>query len=379
MMATQVFNCPNCGAPLDVDGSGVTMRCPYCDTSVVVPAELRPKLPADLPQPIQETAFTLTPSQVAAAAQQRRSRYLLWGILGAALLFVLALIIIPSLLNTRSTKMGAESVDEAIQRNSPPLATSIIGPTEVSALPTPTSTPDFAHLVNTFGFSGIGPGLLNQAEYIAIEGTGTLYVADYRDGRIQAFDPEGNYLHGWQVGYGETSIYGMAVAYDGTLYVASGGDIYRYEGSSGKGLGKLDYEKGKEFGDLAALPDGGVLGVWYEGRWRLITSLEGHRDDLVWFDAEGNVVRVLESFISGQTDDAALDTKVAVDGLGTIYALSRFDSTVFKFTSQGKYVDRFGETGSDPGQHPSTPQDAEKMAKFCLPIGKGGAGGGRWL
>ena len=36
-----IFNCPTCGAPLDYAGSGDTMRCPYCNNSVIVPAELR--------------------------------------------------------------------------------------------------------------------------------------------------------------------------------------------------------------------------------------------------------------------------------------------------------------------------------------------------
>jgi len=35
------FNCPTCGAPLDYPGNGDTMRCPYCNNSVIVPEELR--------------------------------------------------------------------------------------------------------------------------------------------------------------------------------------------------------------------------------------------------------------------------------------------------------------------------------------------------
>jgi ribosomal protein L7/L12/sugar lactone lactonase YvrE len=36
------FNCPNCSAPLDVDGDGsATLRCPYCHASVITPEELR--------------------------------------------------------------------------------------------------------------------------------------------------------------------------------------------------------------------------------------------------------------------------------------------------------------------------------------------------
>lgn len=35
------LNCPTCGAPLDYSGNGGTLRCPYCNNSVIVPEELR--------------------------------------------------------------------------------------------------------------------------------------------------------------------------------------------------------------------------------------------------------------------------------------------------------------------------------------------------
>src|SRR5262245_42903758 len=35
----QSFNCPNCGGALDYAGSGRTMKCPYCATTVPVPEE----------------------------------------------------------------------------------------------------------------------------------------------------------------------------------------------------------------------------------------------------------------------------------------------------------------------------------------------------
>jgi elongation factor Tu len=39
---TEKFACPSCGAPLDYDGSGYpSMRCPFCNSAVVVPAALR--------------------------------------------------------------------------------------------------------------------------------------------------------------------------------------------------------------------------------------------------------------------------------------------------------------------------------------------------
>ena len=40
------FNCPNCSAPMDVVGDGsTTLRCPYCNTSVIIPEELRVSKP----------------------------------------------------------------------------------------------------------------------------------------------------------------------------------------------------------------------------------------------------------------------------------------------------------------------------------------------
>lgn len=36
----QSFNCTNCGGALDYGGSGRTMKCPYCGTTVEVPEAL---------------------------------------------------------------------------------------------------------------------------------------------------------------------------------------------------------------------------------------------------------------------------------------------------------------------------------------------------
>jgi outer membrane protein assembly factor BamB/uncharacterized Zn finger protein (UPF0148 family) len=350
-VAAQEFNCPNCGAPLDYQGTGTTMRCPYCETSVVIPAELRsqPK-PVQIRElfqssgTIQSTVIHIDQPEAAAAGSKKRTGCLVGIVLVSVLVFVGSIIAVSSLIKTRSSEMAPKEYEQSyLVPTQVPMATEV-------PVPTILPTPDFAHLVTTFGSSGIGPGLLNDSRYITVDGSGTVYVADYQDGRIQAFDPDGKFLHGWQVGDAKTVIYGLTASHAGTVYVSYEGDIYRFEGSSGKALGKLDYESGQEFGDLAALPDGGVLGAWYEGRWGIITSLEGHRDDLVWFDAEGKTVRRLESAISGQTGDTALDTTLAVDGLGNVYALDEYDREIFKFTSQGKFVDRIAVQSSDPNQ-----------------------------
>ncbi|HKO63020.1 MAG TPA: hypothetical protein VJV03_17805, partial [Pyrinomonadaceae bacterium] len=45
-----------------------------------------------------------------------------------------------------------------------------------------------------------------------------------------------------------------------------------------------------------------------------------------------------------------LDTKVAIDGLGNIFALGTFNNGVFKFGPDGKFLTRFGDAGEQPGQ-----------------------------
>jgi uncharacterized Zn finger protein (UPF0148 family) len=350
-VAAQEFNCPNCGAPLDYQGAGASMRCPYCETSVVVPAEMRPQAkPVQIGElfrssdTVQSTVVTIERSDAAASDVKSRTGCLVGTILASVLILVGSMIAVSVLVTNRSNEMGSKEYEQSYAAPTQvPLATEV---------PVPTSIPtqNFARLVTTFGSKGIGPGLLNDARYIAVDGGGTVYAADYQDGRIQAFDADGKYLHGWQVGDAKTVIYGLTASHAGTVYVSYEGDIYRFEGSSGKALGKLDYELGQEFGDLAALPDGGVLGAWYQGRWGIITSLEGHRDDLVWFDAEGKTVRRLESAISGQTGDTALDTTLAVDGLGNVFAMDEYEREIFKFTSQGKFVDRIVITSRDPNQ-----------------------------
>ena len=71
----ETFDCPNCGAPLDNPGGDSMVRCPYCNTSVVVPKSLRAK-PA--PEPAAPSVQPVLPQQAepsyGSAAADRRAR-----------------------------------------------------------------------------------------------------------------------------------------------------------------------------------------------------------------------------------------------------------------------------------------------------------------
>jgi hypothetical protein len=93
------------------------------------------------------------------------------------------------------------------------------------------------------------------------------------------------------------------------MSIVQRGKVLRFEGASGKQLGELQYSGGSGFDDIIAAPDGGLVGAWYE-----------NRDDIVRFDAEGHAIRTIKAAISTASGESELNTRVAIDGLGNIYA-----------------------------------------------------------
>jgi sugar lactone lactonase YvrE len=216
--------------------------------------------------------------------------------------------------------------------------------------PTPAPTPAFATAALTFGGEGMGPGKFTDGRSIAVDGSDRIYVGEYTGGRVQVFDATGKFLTQWFAGNADTLLLGFAVDREGTVYVADGHNISRFHGPSGKPLGKLWYDGGPRFAELATTPNGGLVAFWYERREGIFTSREGAREDMVRFDAQGDVVGVTSAPISSQTEQVELDNYPAVDGRGNIYVLGTYSSAVFKFTSEGKFVNRFGNRGNEPGQ-----------------------------
>ena len=143
---------------------------------------------------------------------------------------------------------------------------------------------------------------------------------------------------------------GFAVDRDGVVYVADGGDIARWDGKTGKTLGKINYSGGPGFGELALAPDGSLYAMWYERRNGIFTSVEGAREDLVHFDANGKVLNVVKGVISSMTDNVELDNAVAVDGRGNVYLAAQFEQTIFKFDPAGKFITRIGSSGEGASQ-----------------------------
>jgi tripartite motif-containing protein 71 len=196
-----------------------------------------------------------------------------------------------------------------------------------------------------FGARGINPGEFNDPRAITIGMGGTLFVADYQGGRVQRFDAGGSYLGSWELEQ-DRVIKAMAADRNNNLYVVQAGDLKRYDQSSGSLLGTLDYQSSNlvAFDDVATATNGDVVAV-------------NHFGELVRFDSAGNLLQLMPI---EDVADAVSFSKVAVDGVGNVYVLGRYEDAlgdrhdgVFIFNNRGQFVQRFGQKGDGPGDFTS--------------------------
>jgi DNA-binding beta-propeller fold protein YncE len=312
------FQCPKCGAPVnyqrDVVGANLTARCSYCNSSLSVPTAMRPA------QVI---------SQVNIDLRNTGNKAIKWIVL---LILVPIIVVVVAVL-----AMGGFM---AFRTTSPVTRAPIIPTPPRGLVPSggKTATSSFATLMMKFGEEGIGAGMFKDARAIALDGEGKIYVGEYTGGRVQVFDRDGKFITQWMVDP-KMPLRGLAADRKGSVYVVQSGKITRHQGDDGSSQGELAYAGGWGFDDLHTTPDNGLVAAWYK-----------NRDDIVKFNAAGQVVQTIRQAISGASGDSELDTKVAVDGLGNIYALGSFNNAVFKFGPDGKFLTRFGDAGDQPGQ-----------------------------
>jgi hypothetical protein len=346
-MANVTLNCPNCGAPVEYDGSDIpALKCSFCGTTISIPAEMRPAKPARVIEYVPSSAY----QSVYPVKGRGRPATL---IVVVVVLFVIVMVGVTALVPIFITTSALSVVNSQVES----VTTQIVGavtqaPRQPTAHPTattaPSATPGYEVPGITFGQKGINPGQFSNSRFIATDGTSTIYVADDNGGRVQAFDMNGKYLYQWKVGTAKTIIEGLAADRSGGVYVAFDADILHVNGKTGEILGKLSSPRGGEFGSLVVSPEGNLAAVWYEGRWGIITGLEGHSEDIVFFSPAGKILKTFSSPISSQTDEPSLDIFIAIDGKGNLFALNQDE--IFVFSADGKYINKFGSMGSDPGQ-----------------------------
>ncbi len=293
------------------------------------------------PFPSSDPAIRLSSAPRLASAQKKKriGSAFLGVILAAALILLLIGIGSAAMAYQAATpETGAEA--QTTRLSSQPAVVKEVGTLESRAnqLINPIVNYGDASLLLSFGDKGIGPGQLQDARSIAVDEEGAIYTADYQDGRVQVFDPEGKFANQWNTGDHKSALLSLDVDQNGTVSIAQNGDLVFYNGQTGEIVKRIKLGGVGNYVDYACnTPDRGYL---------IITEGE----DLWRFNAQGQQTLKIPVSVSKISDDSELDARAAVDGQGNLYVLGQFNNAVFKYSPEGKYLSRFGSEGDDPGQ-----------------------------
>jgi ribosomal protein L7/L12/outer membrane protein assembly factor BamB len=231
-------------------------------------------------------------------------------------------------------------------------------------------------LLLSFGGEGTGPGLFQDARYVATDNSGHIFVGEYDTGRIHIFDMGGKFLGQWTaVNEKDYDYYlrGMTVDRQGEMFLAAQGEVYAYEALTGELFGKLQPPDTDAYFDEVTLGQDGLLYV--------VDTRDG--DHILRYDRNGEVILNLQNAVSSVSGESESTLRLAADGLGTIFALSLSTEHIYAFAPDGRFITRFGGEGEEEGQFTSSYSIAVDNQSRVYASDHGGllvfAGDGRYL
>lgn len=363
--------CPTCSAPLQYPASGgASMQCPYCKTTVLLSAqpqsagisddmvdpELRPLIEearkmiqasggagqlnkieairmfraasgaslADAKKAIESAAPRTPYAGIRSGSGPNQMRVTPSGSKGAGVIAFFGLLI--GALAVAFTLMRHQQVQPPKPAWVPTIPLpSIIAPT----LPGAAQAPGFANMTLEFGSEGIGPGRFKDARSIGLDGQGRIYVGEYSNGRIQMFDRSGKYVSEFSIGQNK-SMLNLFADMAGIVYVVVPGHIYKFLGESGTPLPEManSSDDGQVYYMDACL---GPAGVVY--------AIAGNSDIVKLSATTGQIQSTFKA--QEKVGEDVYLSRIAVMGTGEILALDH-QKGVFKFASDGRYINRFG-------------------------------------
>ncbi len=322
--------CPQCGGKIT---SYLPLQdfatCGYYETKIVNEQQ----------KPVARNEFSALPGQTF----NLNSTVIAAFILGACVVF--GAIILTAILNVKKEPSMPTITAYTPQSYSIP-----------TPLPSPSPTPD-PNLLE-FGGKGTGDGLFQDADKIAVDKQGRIYVAD-ETLRVQQFNEKGEFLKVWQIP-AETKFYKRArsirkigIDSQDRLYVLVVGFVLVYENSSSD-IQKIIHFEPNPIQDFAFRSDGD----------RLFLINNGETEYLMQINEAGKSSRRVNSFHSNAADASMSPfatglaaIRMAVDGAGNVYSIyalgdigsyqlsyNEEDFRIFRFTPEGKYVDKFAQT-----------------------------------
>jgi sugar lactone lactonase YvrE/DNA-directed RNA polymerase subunit RPC12/RpoP len=394
----RAFKCPTCGAPLEPESGTLTMKCPYCGGTVIIPESLRTSPPSSGPSMGEVFQFGLNgvdlnkimgnamhlPQAISLAQQGKidEAADIYSQITGLAhpdavkavkaMAAGKAVSLTPgrSDVNWQQIETTYNQPDQGKDFNASSATIETTGSGAKSSgrgcglvvgimlagillvigiviagiyfFSNGTSAASiipfgFANKTLSFGGEGIGAGLLEDARSLGVDANGNITVADYEDGRIQTFDPTGKFISTFSINPDGKKVYigGMVVDRAGNSYIVHNGKISVYD-KGGTLIKDIDDDK-HFYGDVALGSDGTLYAV-------------SDGETIVRFKSDKTIDLEIPDTFTNATGDSESDAHLAVDGLGNIYIVGAFNYAVLKFSPQRKFMNRFGSKGDGAGK-----------------------------
>lgn len=366
------FNCGSCSAPLEFEGTP-TQKCRYCSGTVIAPPELfyaTSRTPfgdfssltgkalkiAEINQLVHDgkkieaiklfretfgvgleqakdavermergesvdiSGMRVQSSRVASPADIETVKKIGYTIGGSILATILASLLIVAGI------VGAILYFTWSAMERLPTVANASTTSQTSPSPETPVTQDSTELLQ-IGGDGKGEGLFKDNRHVAVDGFGRIYSSNYSPHRIQVFGGDGKFQNWWAPETG-SNLYDLVADREGNIYLANDKGIFKHDGASGEVIAKTTniYPRG-----IAMTWDGKIL------------------------VAAGKAISVLDSSLktAAEFKDAAANAdatfgfeKITSDGEGNIYALDSHNDEICKFSSEGKFLNRF-ESGAN--------------------------------
>ena len=178
-----------------------------------------------------------------------------------------------------------------------------------------------------FGTRGNGPGQFNDPCGIAVGPSGLVFVADTWNGRVQVFDDKGGWLREWSDGFFGPR--GIAVDAGGTVFVADTGNgrVVRTDG-----FGHKEAEWGAAEGPGKLADPHGLA----PGKDGLVYVADNGHGRLAVFGRDGGFVRAFE--VAGWGRATFSEPYVALDSAGLVWVSVPLAGEVRAYTGEGRLV-----------------------------------------
>jgi DNA-binding beta-propeller fold protein YncE len=209
--------------------------------------------------------------------------------------------------------------------------------------------------VKLWGSYGSGDGQFLHPQGIGVDNLGYVYVADDHNGRVQKFTSEGAFVKKWNiVGRWTDRVHGLSLSIDGGYVYVVASHRYEIQKYTINGDFVLSWDYYPEWNHYLFNLHTYGYGIEVD-RFGDVYFSFSHLNHIRKFSSDGKFLSRFGSVGSGD-GEFRNPHGLAFDGYGNLYVADTDNHRIQKFTPDGKFLGKWGSRGSKEGEFVS-PKD----------------------